>query len=536
MKKIKLMFLLIVLSAASIYAQNANAGEDQETCGNTTQLEGNMPATGSGFWTIVAGAGAFEDPTDPITTVNGLYEGINTFMWNFTDNETFDEVTITNNIFYTSAGQDQTVDVANAMMNALEPGVGQTATWSIISGAGNFGGDIANNLATVTNLGYGPNTFRWYVYDSTTGCDAFDDVVITNIGFALSAGEDQTICGDSTRMDAQEATAGTIAYWSITSGNCDFVGDISNPKIDIVNIQPGILTLHWNAERNGYTVSDEVVIHTMPEPNFTINPQDAGCHPFNVNLINTPSVDTFPGTLYNWYFDGNIGELTDVTYDSFVNRTFVNPNVPFNPDNPVQPHDSIYNVKLVSYVRINTTLVCSDTITKAVTVWAVPYVAFDIDGGGQILSNPTMIGVENISSPNFGNDAYSWDFGNGVAPPPEGFVTFFSVPYYNSGTYTMTLTITNEQCSADSSQTFVIYSSANIETNDNEINIFPNPTSNFVKIDSDLDCQISLIDLKGKNILQTTEKEIDLSNLEKGMYILQIKTDSKTYFKQIIKQ
>jgi len=513
-----------------------------------------------GVWTVVGGSGTFVNATIPYTTVNGLNENLNTLNWTVYKNgcSAVNVMRVNNNQFYTSAGPDQSVDAANATMQALEPETGQTGQWQVYSGTGDFGGDIANAEATVTNLGYGPNKFRWTVFDSNTACSAFADVIITYLGFTLDAGEEQYICSDSTQMDAQDPAAGTIAYWSIVSGNCEFVGDISNPSIDVVNIEPGIITLRWNAERNGFSTYDVVVINNysfdtdagelqelcqnntqlqaagvlhntdlpaganwigtwdivdgfgeitdesaqntnitnlypgqpgvttlrwrvertdypvggscmdedevtllyyqMPEPNFTINPQDAGCHPFEANLINTPSADTIAGTLYNWYFDGNIGELTDIPYDPTpVIRPFVNPTVAFNPDNPVKPHDSIYNVRLISYYRINTSLVCKDTVTHPVTVWVVPYVGFDISGHGQEFTNPTNIAVENTSSPNFGDQAYSWNYGNGVAPPPEGFEEFFSVPYYTWGTYTMTLVITNEQCSDDSSQTFTIY-------------------------------------------------------------------------------
>ncbi len=527
------------------------------TCNTTAFIFFNPLSNSTGLWTSISGAGTFTNPSSATTTVNGLNEDINTFNWTVHKNEcsAVNVMTVTNNMFYTNAGGDQVVSAPNTDMSALLPEAGQEGTWSIISGAGNFGGGEHAEDATVTDLGYGSNIFRWSVFDSNTGCEAYDDVVINYIGFFLEAGDDQTICSDFTEMEAEVAPDGTIAYWSITSGNC-VIEDYDSESTNVTGIEPGILTLRWNAERNGFVTYDEVIINNysfetnagdyqqlcidntqldaasvtgnndlpagdnwigvwdiiagdgiisensaqnayitnldagqpgrttlrwtvertdypsgetcadtdtvslfyyqMPIPDFSINPVDADCHPFDVVLKNTTDSDTIKGTEYDWYFDGDIASQPNVPYDTLVNQTFENPTIPYDPDNPILPQDSIYNVTLVSHVRINSTLVCTETNSHPVTVWAVPYVGFDISGHNQPYADPTNIGIENLSSPNFGDDAYAWNFGNG-ATQPGGFDPFFEHSYFYWGTYTITLTITNEQCSEDSSQTFIIY-------------------------------------------------------------------------------
>lgn len=63
----------------------SSAGPNQEICPSVGTLAGNIPAFGTGFWTIIAttnGAITITDPTDPTTTVNNfLLNDSATFRW-----------------------------------------------------------------------------------------------------------------------------------------------------------------------------------------------------------------------------------------------------------------------------------------------------------------------------------------------------------------------------------------------------------------------------------------------------------------------
>ena len=61
---------------------------------------------------------------------------------------------------------------------------------------------------------------------------------------------------------------------------------------------------------------------------------------------------------------------------------------------------------------------------------------------------------------------------------------------------------------------------------DAQINIFPNPASDFIQIQNELNIQIELYNLSGTQLLniQTKNNEtIDVSNLASGIYFLKIK-------------
>ena len=63
-----------------------NAGADFEVTTPSTQLIGNKPSTGTGLWTLSAGGGDIENPSNFDTRVNNLGAGSNVFEWSITYN------------------------------------------------------------------------------------------------------------------------------------------------------------------------------------------------------------------------------------------------------------------------------------------------------------------------------------------------------------------------------------------------------------------------------------------------------------------
>jgi hypothetical protein len=64
-------------------------------------------------------------------------------------------------------------------------------------------------------------------------------------------------------------------------------------------------------------------------------------------------------------------------------------------------------------------------------------------------------------------------------------------------------------------------------SNDQKINIYPNPTKGELTIDSDLGISnIQIYDVKGNAIIETKQKSINISGLSKGMYLVKVHTIS----------
>ena len=80
--------------------------------------------------------------------------------------------------------------------------------------------------------------------------------------------------------------------------------------------------------------------------------------------------------------------------------------------------------------------------------------------------------------------------------------------------------------------------SSSIEEDEIILNYFPNPVSNILYINHFNEINIIVFDLNGKRILQTRENTIDFSELDNGIYILQIKEikSNKIKFIKILKE
>lgn len=66
--------------------------------------------------------------------------------------------------------------------------------------------------------------------------------------------------------------------------------------------------------------------------------------------------------------------------------------------------------------------------------------------------------------------------------------------------------------------------------------VYPNPTADCIYIQADTNSKAELFDLMGRKVRSTNESQIDMSNLSRGNYILQVKTQNKTQSFKIIKQ
>jgi len=75
-------------------------------------------------------------------------------------------------------------------------------------------------------------------------------------------------------------------------------------------------------------------------------------------------------------------------------------------------------------------------------------------------------------------------------------------------------------------------------SNKQETTIYPNPANNRVQVISGNNklILISIYDMLGKEMIRTKEKEIDVSNLQEGIYFARVKTSEGILSKKIIIQ
>ena len=117
---------------------------------------------------------------------------------------------------------------------------------------------------------------------------------------------------------------------------------------------------------------------------------------------------------------------------------------------------------------------------------------------------------------------------------PVIFSYHFTVP----GTY-------NYDCSISSHAaggmvgSIIVNSASSVQENNNDISIYPNPTKDFVNIDSDGYNGIistKVYNLLGSLILSTNSKKISLQDFSNGIYLFKVVCGSKNLDLKVIKE
>ncbi len=236
----------------------ALAGEDQTVCGNSTQLSAVNQTIGNGIWTSTNPSVIFADASDFQTTASNLSFGVDTLIWTTTNGScsSVDSVIITSiELPEALAGVDQTVCGDSALLEAVNPTIG-SGIWSSVNASVIFT-DATNYQTVVSNLSFGVDTLIWTVTNGI--CTSVDSVFITsNILLVTNAGEDLTICGNSTLLAASNPANGTGVWTSLNASV--LIAEPSNPLSAVSNLSFGVDTLVWTVTIGACISVDSVFI------------------------------------------------------------------------------------------------------------------------------------------------------------------------------------------------------------------------------------------------------------------------------------
>ncbi|MCC6180523.1 MAG: T9SS type A sorting domain-containing protein, partial [Bacteroidia bacterium] len=310
---------------------------------------------------------------------------------------------------------------------------------------------------------------------------------VTTVPSVFSAGSDKTICsGQSVTLTATGATSYT---WNTGQNTASIV---VSPTTTTTYIVTGIV--------NSVSKKDTIIVNVNPKP--TVN---AGADQ-NICAGNSTTITATGASSYSW----NTGQSTA----SF----------------PVTPTST------TTYIVTGTSLGCSAKDTVIVTVKPLPNVNFTkiVNGANVQFTGPA------------GNTNYSWSFGDAT---PNSTVQSPLHVYTTNGKKYITLTAILNGCSGQKLDSVVISITAilnNISFIDN-IDIYPNPTDNFVRIQlnakKSASFNISLISIDGKIVQSKDYKntsvindEIDLKNYSSGIYMLNISAENEQAIYQLIKR
>lgn len=242
------------------------------------------------------------------------------------------------------------------------------------------------------------------------------------------------------------------------------------------------------------------------EASFQID-EEGGCIPHTVNFQNS-SLGTIDNFL--WTFEGG----------SPATSTDVDPQV-------IYESAGLFDVQLEVFGAQGSDNVLMDNIIE---VLEVPVANFDF-------SSP-ILGTINFINNSSDGTFYEWNFGDGSPVSNEEMPLHI---YDIFGNFVVTLTASNEYCSNSFTDTISILTSID-ELELSDVNIFPNPTSDFITIElQDLgNAEFEVFSIEGKRIdfLRgdfNNFKKIEIKSIPTGVYMISILQKGKRGIYRFVK-
>jgi gliding motility-associated-like protein len=240
----------------------ANAAVNQSICVTTASatLAGNVPAIGTGSWSILSGSGVVTTPTLNNTTVTGLTtSGTRTLQWSISNpgcpssnDIVLIRVYALPSTAIAGAAQSICASTSSAALSANVPTLG-VGSWSVIGGSGVLSN---SNSATsnVSGLSIGINVLEWRIRNVACVSTSTTTVNVSANATPAFAGSSQSICinSPSTTLTGNTPTVG-VGTWSILSGSGTITA-LTSPTTGLTGLTVGNTVLRWTIT-NGACVS-----------------------------------------------------------------------------------------------------------------------------------------------------------------------------------------------------------------------------------------------------------------------------------------
>lgn len=127
---------------------------------------------------------------------------------------------------------------------------------------------------------------------------------------------------------------------------------------------------------------------------------------------------------------------------------------------------------------------------------------------------------------------YAWDFGDGGTSSLEAPDHSYAV----SGTYTVTLTVSNA-CGSET-LSYTVYITLGLENvAQGEFTVYPNPAKELIYVNANTPTQVDLLDPTGRIILSSAASnahKLSVAHLASGTYYLKVEQEGQQYLRKII--
>ncbi len=519
----------------------ANAGADISLCTGVTTatLTGNIPATGTGAWTLVSGPNT---PT-PVnsnaqsydTSLSNLAEGLYTYRYSINTASacaaSADTLMIIKERTANAQPDQRLCNVTTALLAGNAP-VFSTGNWSQVSGPNTATILVPGSASTQINgLVTGTYVFTWTIAAAGT-CPASSSnmqLIVDASVTATSSGPDLTICpASASPVLGTTATGGVTYSWSPSTYLSD--ATIAQPSFT-GTMFPGTYTYTLNSINGSCTATDQVAVTVRAYPaNFSVSK----------NTIATfTAVDAGVGATYLWDFGSGSTPATA---------------------NTIGPFNVTYSTSGVKTASLTVTDGNSCTSTETLSFTAVAsglplrLLSFTAQAAGNnVLLNWTISDAVNVSyfSIERSTDGVNYaSVGSVLFSPSYTVYNFTDVNVLSlSAVYYYRLKTVDDDGNFDYSMVRVVNLSS---VSDQLVVVSPNPFTNELIVTINLGINESLLSLKmfdshGATIMtkefgglkqgyQSVQMNVP-GYLSKGVYILQVSTgDSRPFYTKIIKQ
>lgn len=184
------------------------------------------------------------------------------------------------------------------------------------------------------------------------------------------------------------------------------------------------------------------------------------------------------------------------------------------------------NINLIDNINLLSTAELSWTDNGTATSWDIAVVSDFIVGSPM----PTDVWVTATTNP----------FILTNIPPINGCYAFFVRSVCSATDVSPWTAVASSGCPLSVFNYLTTLSNNDFSINsDNNIKVFPNPSSTIFKIVSDTNIdKTTIFDTLGKEILTQTQNnsEVNIEKLSKGMYIIEITSENEKIYKKLIKE
>ena len=339
---------------------------------------------------------------------------------------------------------------------------------------------------------------------SPTGCVGRDTILLIIKDPTIELGNNYSICSNEALPVLNGGNPGCSYSWTLNGF------PVGGNTQTLQTTGAGIYTLTVTSPA-GCSAQDNVILNIIPTLNAAFNVPSTGTAGTPVSFTDN---STPAPTAWNWNFG-----------DGSANNTTQNPT-----------HTYTEAGQYAVFLIVNNTT-CSDTITAIITIQnnciALGLTAaFSASDDTVYLNGLGMVTFTNTST---NSNAWLWNFGDGSTSVEQSPTHVFAV----QGTYTVTLTSYNHNCSAPVTSTVVVLESSvginELPLADYKLQIYPNPNDGkfTIQIENCPEClknieSVTIMNLLGEmvysNVISplTSQISVDLSDHPKGIYFVKI--------------